>query len=180
MTEVYKNMGWEPWGMAYDPADPSKYNPDDPKQDTTGYRRAFRPYIGVEGGWDSTRGQEYDTSRCLLVAGAAVPLPYGVLFDFGGQWEWQDYYHSGSLVDYHRRARDDLIQRYRFGLERRFVLVPGNRINRTTVKMDRLVMSLRADVQFTDDDSNVEDRLGQAVFSYDRAIWGLSVSFQFN
>lgn len=180
MTELYKKMGWEPWGMAYDPVDPARYNPDDPKQDTTGYHRNLRPYVGVEAGWDSTRGREYDTSRCMLVAGVTVPLPYGVQFDFGGQWEWQDYYHSGSLVDYRNRVRDDFIQRYRCGFERRFVLVPGNRVNRTTLAMDRLVMSLRADVQFTDDDSNVDDPLDQDVFSYDRAIWGLSVSFQFN
>jgi hypothetical protein len=180
MTALYKQIGWEPWGLEYDPTDPTSYDPNNPKEDTTGYQRALRPYLGFEYGWDSTRGQEFDTNRFMLVSGLTVPLPYGVQFDFGGQWEWQDYYHRGDLVDYHRRSRDDLIQRYRFGFERSFVLVPGSRINRTTAKMDRVVMSLRADVQFTDDDSNVEDRLGQDIFSYDRAIWGLSVSFQFN
>jgi len=180
MTELYKQIGWEPWGLAHDPADPSTHNPDDPTQDPTGYRRALRPYVAVECGWDSTRGQEFDANRCLLAAGISVPLPYGVLFDFGGQWEWQDYYHGQDLVDCSRRARNDFIQRYRCGFERRFVLVPGDRANRTTVKIDRLVMSLRADVQFTDDDSNIQDCRRGAVFSYDRAIWGVSASFQFD
>ncbi len=180
MTELYKNLGWEPWGLAGDPADPSRYDPGDPKQDPTGYRRGLRPYLGLEYGWDSTRGSEFDTNRAMLVAGITVPLPYGVQFDCSGQWEWQDYYHRRSLVDFQRRGREDFVQRYRCGFERRFVLVPGNRVNRTTATMDRLVMSLRADAQFTDDDSNVQDRYREAIFSYDRAIWGLSVAFQFN
>ena len=148
--------------------------------DRRNHRRPLRPYVALEYGWDSTRGQEFDANRCLLVAGISVPLPYGVLFDFAGQWEWQDYYHGQNLVDCQRRARNDLVQRYRCGFERRFVLVPGDRANRTSVKIDRVVMSLRADVQFTDDDSNVQDCMRRAVFSYDRAIWGVSASFQFD
>lgn len=180
MTDVYKRIGWEPWGLRGDPTDPAKLDPNDPTQDSTGYTRWLRPYVGFEYGWDSTKGQEFDANRFVLSAGVATPLPYGTTFDFNGQWEWQDYYHSGSLVDYNRRPREDLVQRYRFGLERQFVLVPGHRNNRTNLKIDRVVMSLRADVQFTDDDSNVKDRLGQEVFSYDRAIWGLSLAFKFN
>jgi tetratricopeptide (TPR) repeat protein len=180
MTQLYKNLGWQPWGLAYDPTDPEVFDPNNPRQDVTGYYRYLRPYVGFEYGWDSTRGKEFDTNRYLLVAGVTAPLPYGVLFDFGGQWEWQPYYHHPDLIDYRGRTRYDFIQRYRFGLERRFVLIPGDRINRTTIKIDRLVMSLRADVQLTDDDSNVKDRMGEEVFTYDRAIWGLSVSFQFN
>ncbi len=60
------------------------------------------------------------------------------------------------------------------------MLEPGDRANRAALKIDRLVMILRADVSLTDDDSNVQDRLGQAIFSYDRAVYGLSVAFQFN
>jgi len=180
MTSFYKSLGWQPWGLAYDPVDPEKYDSDDPRQDPTGYRRWLRPYIGFEYGWDSTAGTEYDMNHYLLASGISVPLPYGVVFDFNGQWEWQDYYHRGSMVDSRRRSREDFVQRYRFGFERRFVLVPGNRINRNTLTMDRVEMSLRADVQFTDDDSNVTNRAAGDVFSYDRAIWGLSVAFQFN
>jgi hypothetical protein len=180
MTKFYKNLNWQPWGLAGDPTDPEKFDPSNPKQDTTGYQRWLRPYVGFEYGWDSTTGQEYDTNRYLTFAGIEVPLPYGVLFNSGGEWAWEDYYHRGSLVDFHRRAREDFIQTYSFGLERRFVLVPGNRQNRFEPKIDRLVMTIRGDIRFTNDDSNVEDRMDEAIFSYDRAIYGLSVSFQFN
>ncbi len=179
MTHFYKSIGWEPWGLAYDPADPATYDENDPRQDPNNYQRWLRPYIGTEYGWDSTSGTEFDQNRYLLAAGIDVPLPYGVNFDFGAEWEWQNY-HNASLIDYHRRERDDLVQRYRFGLERQFVLVPGDRANRYTIKIDRVMMALRADVQLIYDDSNVEDRLGQEVFSYNRAIYGLSLALQFN
>ena len=48
------------------------------------------------------------------------------------------------------------------------------------VKVDRVVLTIRTDIQFTDDDSNVTDPFGQNVFSYDRAIYGLSFSLTFN
>ena len=75
------------------------------------------------------------------------------------------------------RRRDDFIQRYSLGLERRFVLKPGREANRRTRTIDRVVMTIRGDIQFTDDDSNIRDRLGQDIFQYDRAVYGLSVSF---
>jgi len=180
MTKVYRDLNWEPWGLPYDPTDPAAYDPSDPTQDPKDYVRWLRPYIGFEYGWDETRGSEFDANRYMLVAGVTVPLPYGVDFDFAGQWEWQDYYHSGSRIDFRRRGREDFVQRYGFGFERRFVLVPGHRTNRRTLKIDRLMMILRADVQFTDNDSNIEDRLGQEVFSYKRPVYGINVAFQFN
>lgn len=182
MSRVYKNLGWQPWGLPHDPTDPDTFDPTDPTQDTLGYQRWLRPYAGVEFGRDDTRGAEFDARRLVLAAGIIVPLPYGIDFDFGGEWEWQNYrgVRGGSMIDHRRRGRDDFIQRYSFGLERQFVLVPGHRVNRRTVKMDRVTMLIRADVQLIDNDSNVKDRLGQAIFSYDRYVYGLSVAFQFN
>lgn len=170
-TALFRQWGWEPWGAANDP---QPGQPDD--------QRWLRPYIGTEYGWDSTVGDEYDKKYMLLAAGIEVPLPYGLLFDFRGEWDWGNYggTRGGSLIDFHRRGRDDLEQRYRFGLERRFVLVPGVPENRRTIKMDRLVMTVRADIQYTDEDSNVEDRARQKVFSYDRGIYGVSVQLSFN
>jgi hypothetical protein len=46
--------------------------------------------------------------------------------------------------------------------------------------MDRVVLTVRADIQLTDDDSNVMDRSRQNVFSYDRTIYGFSVVLSFN
>jgi hypothetical protein len=182
MTAFYRRLGIEPWGLAYDPVDPDNWDPENPKQDPAGYQRYLRPFMSVGYSWDSTRGAEYDCKRPLLTGGIDVPLPWGIKFDFSGQWEWENYqgFRGGDLLDFHRRGRDDFIQTYRFGLERRFVLVPGCRPNRSTIKVDRLVMTLRGDIRFTNDDSNVQDRLEEAVFSYDRAIYGLSVAFEFN
>ena len=180
MTRLYNHLGIEPWGLKGDPVDPEQLSADNLTQDSTGYQRWLKPYAGFEYGMDSTKGSEFDAHRYMMTAGMIVPLPYGVELDFNSQWEWQDYYHRGSLVDYHRRGRNDFIQRYQVGLDRSFVLVPGVRTNRNTVKVDRLVMTLGLDAVFVDDDSNVQDRLGEAVFSYDRAIWGINVAFRFN
>ncbi|MCH8253292.1 MAG: hypothetical protein IID36_12645, partial [Planctomycetes bacterium] len=46
--------------------------------------------------------------------------------------------------------------------------------------VDRLWMEVRAFGRWTDDDSNVVDRLGQAVFSYDRWFYGVSLGWVFN
>jgi hypothetical protein len=182
MTDFYTKHNIKAWGLANDPVNPATMNAEDPKQDSLGYQRWLTPYIGFEYQWDSTAGAEFDSKRPLLLAGVEVPLPYGVLFRFSGEWEWQNYqgFRGGSLIDYHRRGRNDFVQAYAVGLERAFVLVPGCRVNRQTTKIDRLVMILRGDMRFIDDDSNVEDRLGESIFSYDRAIYGLSVAFQFN
>ncbi len=171
MSPVWHDAGIEPWGLDKDPV-----------EGDSDYPRWLRPYLGFEYGWDSTRGEEYDAKRYLLAGGVEVPLPYGVLLDLSGQWEWQNYGGSagGSIIDFHRKGRDDFIQRYAIGLLRRFVLVPGKPESRYNLDIDRLVMIVRTDVQFTDDDSNVEDRLGQAIFSYDRAIYGVSVSLFWN
>jgi hypothetical protein len=168
MAAYYEERGVEPWGQS-----------GDPSADDYDYARPIAANIGMEYSWDSTRGTEFDTGRYSLVGGLSVPLPYGITFDVMGRWDWEDY-QNRSLVDYHRRGREDFIQRYRFGLERRFVLNPGSADNLSTLKFGRVVMILRGDVQYTNDDSNVEDRLGQEIFQYDRAIYGFSVSLQFN
>jgi hypothetical protein len=46
--------------------------------------------------------------------------------------------------------------------------------------MDRLLMTVQAHATWTIDDGNVVDRLGQAVFSYDRAVYWISFAFVLN
>ena len=179
MTSFYEGLGWEPWGLANDPVNPDDYDSRDPHADTTGYDRWLRPYAGVEYSWDSTAGEEFDADGLRLVAGLDVPLPYGLMLNVSGDWRWQNY-GGRSLVDFHRKGREDFIQRYGLGIERSFVLVPGQRSNRRTLTIDRVVMTVRADAQFTTDDSNVGDKLGQQIFEYNRAVYGLSFVFQFN
>ncbi|MCH7993411.1 MAG: hypothetical protein IIB57_03095 [Planctomycetes bacterium] len=171
MTEVYKNHGIEPWGFAGD----AHLDQDDP----------FYPARYVEGrllleyGWDATDGDEFDQKRYVLGFGVGVPLPWGVDMDFTSTFEWGNYSH-GSLIDFHRRPRRSLIQEYHLAFSRTFVLEPGDIRNRFTPQFDRSVMTVRALASWTEDDSNVVDRIGQAVFSYDRWIYGVTVGFAFN
>jgi len=165
-------------GLAYDPTDPAKYDPNNPKQDTKDYRRWLRPYVGFECGWDQTLGREFDTNP-ISWSGHRRAAAVRRQLDFGGSGSGRST-TTAAASSLPQAPEEDLVQRYYFGLERRFVLVPGERDNRNTLKIDRVMMTLRADVRLTDDDSNVVDRLGEAVYSYDRAIYGLSVAFQFN
>jgi len=171
MAQVYKEWGIEPWGLASD-AGLDQEDPDYPK-------RYLKPYIGVRHSWDSTAGDEFDRSANALQAGVEVPLPWGIAFDAGAVLERENYSH-GSLVDFHRRERRDLVQEYAFALSRTFVVREGMRTNRYSPAIDRMLMTVRAHATWTNDDSNVLDRPGQAVFSYDRAVYGLSVAFTLN
>ena len=53
-------------------------------------------------------------------------------------------------------------------------------MNRYTPQFDRVLMTVRVGAQWTEDDSNVVDRLGEAIFSYDRLVCGFTVGFAFN
>ena len=61
-----------------------------------------------------------------------------------------------------------------------FVLRGGQEVNRYRPKIDRVLMTLRANAMWTGADSNVVDRLGQSIFEYNRALVGVSVGFSFN
>ncbi len=65
-------------------------------------------------------------------------------------------------------------------LSRTFVLSGGRLENRYRPEIDRVLMTIRAHASWTLDDSNVKDRLGQAIFEYDRTVYGLSVAFTLN
>ncbi|MCP4248299.1 MAG: hypothetical protein GY778_14730 [bacterium] len=171
LAPVYEGWNLPVWGL---PADEefAQDDPDFPK-------RYLLPFIGFAYGWDSTDGDEFDQKAYILTCGAEVPLPYGMTLDTVAEFEWQEYAH-GSLIDFHRRGRRDFVQRYSIGLWRTFVLQSGDLVNRYTMEMDRVLMTLRAHATWTLDDSNVVDRLGQAIFEYDRVVYGLSVAFTFN
>lgn len=171
MTQIYEAKGWEPWGR---PEDASFV------QDTEdGLERYLTPFVGVTYYWDSTDGDEFDRTAISLLLGAEVPLPRGWRLDASAQFEWEDY-SQGSLVDFHRRGRNDFVQQYGVALTRTFVLEEGHVNNRYTLEMDRSLMTVRLAASWTEDDSNVVDRTGQAIFSYDRVVYGLSVAFTIN
>lgn len=115
---------------------------------------------------ESTQGDDFDLTGSSLTASASAPLPHDLLFNFSGQWTWEDYWQSNTQ-DFRRRNRHDFIQRYILSLGR-------------IVELDRhITLSVRAEIAWTDDDSNIRNRLGEAVFSYDRVIYGLTLSFLF-
>jgi len=170
MTPLFDKLGLPAWGS----------DDDELKQDDPDYpKRYFTPYVGVEYSWDSTNGDEFDQNEYQLLLGFAVPLPWGWQFDASGSFQWQDY-RQQSLTDFHRRPRRDFVQEYNVGLQRTFVLEAGDLVNRYTPRIDRTLMTVRAHGRWTNDDSNVVDRSGQAVFSYDRVFYGVTVAFAFN
>ncbi|HEY3245743.1 MAG TPA: hypothetical protein VGM03_20550, partial [Phycisphaerae bacterium] len=114
----------------------------------------------------STVGDEFDETSQGIVAGLTVPLPCQLNFEFSGQWTWEDY-KQPSLFDFKRKEREDFVQTYIWSLGRGWVL------------NDHVSMEVRGDVVLTLDDANVNDRLKEAVFSYDRVIYGVSVAFSF-
>jgi len=171
MTPIYEEKGLPAWGLASDEG-LRQDDPDYPK-------RYFAPFAGLSYGWDSTHGDEFDQKSYTFSTGFVVPLPWGLSFDASSEFEWEDYSH-GSLTDFHRRGRRDLVQEYEIGLERTFVLQNGELLNRYTPTVDRALMSIRAHARWTLDDSNVQNRLGQAIFSYDRAFYGITIAFAFN
>ena len=171
MTGLYEQWGLTPWGHAGDDG-LAQNDPDYPK-------RYFSPFIGATYSWDSTEGNEFDRKAGGLATGFELPLPWGWALDASASFEWEEY-PRGSLVDFHRRLRRDFVQEYGLAVSRTYVLRAGERMNRYTPAMDRTLMTVRAHATWTDDDSNVVDRLGQAVFSYDRAVYGVSVAFTIN
>jgi hypothetical protein len=171
MAAVYKDRGWEVWGLSGDETR-EQDDPDYPE-------RYLTPYAMVAHSWDATAGDEFDRKKLALLLGVELPLPWGLDFDATALFEWQRY-SRGSLVDFHRRRRRDLLQEYAVALSRTFVLRAGVLQNRYTPAFDRLLMTVRAHATWTGDDSNVVDRFGQAVFEYERTVFGLNVVFTFN
>ena len=171
MTAVYDNLGWTSWGR---PSDES-FKQDDPDYPN----RYLSPYFAVSHSWDATAGDEFDKKTVALAVGVDAPLPWGLDLDASAVFEWE-HYTQASLIDFHRRGRRDFIQDYGLALSRTFVLREGQQQNRYTPVFDRLLMTVRAHATWTDDDSNVVDRSGQAIFEYDRAVFGFSVTFTFN
>jgi hypothetical protein len=159
------------WGHSHD---------DALKQEDPDYPNRYVKVVGsFQYGWDSTAGDEFDLKTYILSLGMDFPLPWGWVLKTDCGFEWQNYNH-GSVIDYHRRYRDDFVQRYGLAVSRLYVLRGGSLENRYLPTIDRLVMAVEFGVSWTLDDSNVVNRLGEDVFEYDRAVVGATVRFTFN
>jgi len=110
----------------------------------------------------STAGTEFAGENHVFSVGLGVPLPADVTFDFVSEWEIGDY-DNRSLFDSTRDVRRDHVNTLIFGLTKDF---------------DEH-LSTRLQVEWTQADSNVRDRLGQEPFTYDRIVYGISVIYRF-
>ncbi len=111
-----------------------------------------------------TDGTEFDAQNHIFAVGTGVPLPWDLTFDFLSEFE-VDYYKHHSLFDYDRSRRRDFIHTLIFALTKQFT--------------EQLSMRFQVDV--TNDDSNVTDGIigGQQIFSYNRVVYGVSMIYQF-
>lgn len=121
---------------------------------------------------ERTLGDEFDLYGNSVLAGVVVPLPYRLAFEFSGGFTWDIYQHP-SLFDFERKPRRDFVQRYDFGLTRTIIGRGEDPSLRT------LEVKVRGDIELTFQDSNVWNRLGEDVYSYDRAIYSVKLMINF-
>ena len=129
-------------------------------------------HIGGEGRDEPTVGTEWALAGGSLTCGMHVPLPYRFAFDVDGEFTWLPYYYA-SVFDYTRETQFVSLQRYNFGLTYTFVA------RGEYAAMPTLDVKLRTGVELTFQDSNVMDRLGGEIYSYNRGIYGAALEVGF-
>ncbi len=129
-------------------------------------------YIGYAYRDERTRGTEFDLRGHSILWGVEVPLPYRLAFEVDGEFSWEDH-SSASIFDYERKERSNFGQRYDFGLTYT-IIDAGEREDWRT-----LAMKLRAGVEVILEDSNIWNRLGEDIYEYDRAIYGVRLEVAF-
>ncbi len=108
------------------------------------------------------RGGEFTYDSHIFALGLGVPLPWDLTFDFVSEFA-TEHYRSISSFDANGSHRRDFISTFLFSLTKQF----------------NEQLSARFQVILTADDSNIRDRTGQEIFSYDRVVYGLSVQYRF-
>lgn len=129
-------------------------------------------YVGYEYRDEQTAGTEFDLRGHSVLWGFDVPLPYRLAFELDGEFAWGDY-TGASVFDYERKERADFVQRYNFGLTYTLVARGENENMRT------LAVKLRGGVEMTFQNSNIWNRLGEDIYEYDRAIYGVQLEVDF-
>ncbi|MBN2446643.1 MAG: hypothetical protein JXO22_07955 [Phycisphaerae bacterium] len=121
---------------------------------------------------EQTAGTEFDLRGHSLLWGVYVPLPYRLAFEGGGEFCWEDY-TGASIYDFERKEREDFTQRYNFNLVYTIVARGEKPEFRT------LDIRLRTGVELTFENSNIWNRLGEDIYEYDRAVFGVQLSVEF-
>ncbi|RMF76443.1 MAG: hypothetical protein D6744_12290, partial [Planctomycetota bacterium] len=129
-------------------------------------------YIGYVMREERTIGTEFDLNGNSLIWGIETPLPWRLMFGVSGEFTWSDY--SGvSVFDFRRNEREDFLQVYRFGLTH--TLVARGEFE----KLHTLEVKLRGGIELSFQNSNIWDRLGEDIYEYDRAVYGLELEVSF-
>ncbi len=135
-----------------------------------------RRWMSVAGGYlfrnERTNGEEFDLSGNAVFAGINIPLPWRLDFNLRGEWGWDDY-SERSAFDFEGKERFDFIQRYEAGLAR--TLIDQGEY----APIPTLDMRVRGGIEYTLQDSNIWDRLGQDIYSFDRTIYSLKLIINF-
>ena len=129
-------------------------------------------YLGFEYRDEQTVGTEFDARGNSLLWGLTVPLPYRLAFELNSEFTWMDY-TGASIFDYERKERSDFMQRYDFGLTYTFV-ARGEDPNLRTLEV-----RLRTGVEMTFQNSNIWTRMGEDIYEYDRAVYGVQLEVDF-
>ncbi|MCK4343020.1 MAG: hypothetical protein KAY37_15000 [Phycisphaerae bacterium] len=129
-------------------------------------------YLGYEYRDEQTVGTEFDLRGHSIVWGLDVPLPHRFAFELDGELSWAGY-TAASVFDYERKERSDFVQRYDFSLTYTFVARGENPSMRT------LDVKLRTGVELTFQNSNIWNRLGEDIYEYDRAVYGVQLEVDF-
>lgn len=129
-------------------------------------------YAGYEYRSERTVGTEFDNVAHSVLWGFDVPLPHRFGLEVGGEFAWADYLNP-SLFDFGRRDRADFAQRYGCALVYTLVARGEQKDWRT------LDIKLRGGVDLTFQNSNVTDRLGEHIYEYDRALYGIVLDVSF-
>ncbi len=132
----------------------------------SGDERWMRFAVGYRWQEDSTTGDDFDRTVHAVTARVRMPLPHEFGLEFFGQWSWEDYWQENSQ-DRRRRKRNDFEQRYVVALSRNFVID------------SHIDMTVSGEIAWTQDDSNLRNARGEAIYSYDRVIYGVTLSFAF-
>ena len=126
------------------------------------FERSVLLNVGYRFDNESTAGNDYDKKAHTLSAGVSAELPWKFVFDVSAEWSWERYKRPNT-IDFLGDRRTDRLQTYVFALTR---------------PLSRHV-SIRGEIDLIFDDSNVLTRGFEAPFSYDRAIYGVSLICKF-
>ncbi len=121
---------------------------------------------------ERTRGTEFDLRGHSILWGAYVPLPRRFGLELEGEFAWSDY-SGGSIFDYEGKERFEFLHRYELGVLYWIKRRGEDPLLRT------LEVMVRGGVELVIQDANIWNRLGEDIYEYTRAIYGVRLEVGF-